>query len=78
MSCKAAIRRNPPKQGVKVPPQGQEIFYKEMNEKMAQLKTVVSVKDVKNKEQKTNFNLFEAKQKSFLVVMIVIVIKLTY
>ena len=28
MSCKAAIKRSPPKQGVKVPLQGWELFYK--------------------------------------------------
>ena len=65
MSCKAAIRRNSPKQGVKVPPQGWELFYKEMDEKMAQLKTVVSVKDVKNKEQKKNFTLFGSDTEEF-------------
>ena len=61
-----------------MPPQGWELFYKEMDEKMAQLKTVVSVKDVKNKEQKRTLLNLEPTQKSCLVVIIVIVIKLTY
>ena len=60
MSCKAAYKRDPPKEGVKVPPQGWELFYKEMDEEMARIKTVVSEKKEKNTEQKKNYTLFRS------------------
>ena len=59
MSCKGAIKRSPPKQGVKVPLQGWELFYKQMDEEMEKLKkTAVSVENITNKEQKEKLILF--------------------
>ena len=59
MSCKGAIKRSPPKQGVKVPLQGWELFFKQMDEEMEKLKkTAVSVENITNKEQKEKLNLF--------------------
>ena len=59
LSCRAVIKRSPHKQGVKLPLQGWELFYKQMDEEMEKLKkTAVSVENITNKEQKEKLILF--------------------